>query len=160
LLIIGQNIFSQELSYKETVIENPTAEEDLKLVSDYINALTANKMEVAASYLADTYIGRGPAHEETETKAENIATWKEAHKVRTNQKNDFVINTFRVTEGDLKGDWVSVWGTYTYTQDNIITNLPYQFTALVADGKIETSMIYYERLAVYEGMGYELTKKE
>lgn len=45
LLSIGQLIFAQEKSYKETVVENPTAEQDLKVVSDYLDALVGNKMK-------------------------------------------------------------------------------------------------------------------
>jgi len=159
-LAIGQITFAQEKSYKETVTENPTAEEDLKVISDYINALTNNKMTVVSGLLADDYVGTGPSNEDTETKAEQIAGWKEAHKVRTDQKNDFVVNTFRVLDGDLKGDWVSVWGTYIFNQEGVAMTLPYQFTALVENGKISRSIIYYDRLAIREAMGFELTAKK
>ncbi|WP_081606525.1 proline iminopeptidase-family hydrolase [Psychroflexus gondwanensis] len=64
--MIGQVTFAQEKSYKETVIENPTAEEDLKVVADHLEAIMTNKMGKAASLLADSYEGRGPAFEETE----------------------------------------------------------------------------------------------
>ncbi|EMY80680.1 proline-specific peptidase [Psychroflexus gondwanensis ACAM 44] len=66
VLMIGQVTFAQEKSYKETVIENPTAEEDLKVVADHLEAIMTNKMGKAASLLADSYEGRGPAFEETE----------------------------------------------------------------------------------------------
>ncbi|TXE17218.1 hypothetical protein ES731_12410 [Psychroflexus gondwanensis] len=160
VLMIGQVTFAQEKSYKETVIENPTAEEDLKVVADHLEAIMTNKMGKAASLLADSYEGRGPAFEETESKTELVASWKEIHKVRTNQKNDFVSQTFRVIDGDLKGDWVSVWGTYTFTENGIKVNLPYHYTAMVANGKIVSSIIYYDRLAITEAMGYELAAKQ
>lgn len=159
LLIIGQTSFAQDKSYKEMVVENPTAEEDIKVVDDFIDALTANKMDKVASLLTDTYVGAGPAHEETQTKAEYLESWKKAHEVRTNQKNDFIRQTFRVLEGDLKGDWVSVWGNYIFTENGITVNLPYQSTLMVDNGKIARSIIYFDRLAVLTAMGYELTKK-
>ncbi len=159
-LIIGQITFAQEKSYKENVVENPTAEEDLKVVADYLDALLNNKMDKVSDLIADSYVGNGPNYQETETKAEHIETWKEAHKVRTNQKNDYVSQTFRVIDGDLKGDWVSVWGTYSFTENGVDLNLPYQYTAMVENGKIGQSIIYFDRLAISTAMGYELTAKK
>jgi ketosteroid isomerase-like protein len=71
-----------------------------------------------------------------------------------------VSQTFRVIDGDLKGDWVSVWGTYTFTENGIEMNSPYQLTAMVANGKIVRSSIYYDRLAIREAMGYGLAAKQ
>ncbi|WP_147231260.1 nuclear transport factor 2 family protein [Psychroserpens burtonensis] len=160
LLIIGQITFAQDQSYKETVTENPTSEDDLKVVADYLDALMSNKMTEAASLLADNYTGAGPGYQETETKLEHLANWKESHLARTNQKNSYVSQTFRVLEGDLTGDWVSVWGTYTYTVNDVTINLPYQYTAMIDNGKIARSAIYYDKLAISEAMGYELTAKK
>jgi len=159
-LFIGQNSFAQAKSYQETVVENPTANEDLKVVSDYLDALVNNKMAVVESLLSDGYVGTGPSDGDTETKAEHIANWKEAHKVRTNEKNEYVTNTFRVLDGDLKGDWVSTWGTYSFREDGKDIVLPYQFTADVKDGKIQRSVIYYDNLAVVNALGYTITPPE
>jgi len=159
-LIIGQISFAQDKSYKEIVVENTTAEEDLKVVSDYLDAITDNKMSVASNLLADSFIGTGPSYQETQTKAEVIESWEEYHKVRTNQKNDYLRQTFRVIDGDQKGDWVSIWGMYSYTQNGITVNLPYQFTAQVENGQISRAGIYYDRLAISEAMGLELTPKK
>jgi ketosteroid isomerase-like protein len=153
-LCLGQITFAQES------IENPTGAEDIKVVTDYIDALTNNKMDLAASLMADDHIGAGPSANETETKAETMASWTENHKVRTNHKNDYVSNSFRVVGGDLEGDWVSVWGTYTFTQNSIDIELPYQYTGEVKDGKIKRSIIYYDKLAINIAMGYELTAKK
>ena len=89
------------------------------------------------------------------TKAEIIAGWIANHKVRTNQKNDYVKHTWRVVEGEYLGDWVAVWGTYSYTQNGVDIELPYQFTAQVDEGKIQRSIIYYDKLAVNKAMGFE-----
>lgn len=154
ILCLGQFTFAQE------VLENPNAETDRKVVADHIQALMANKMDVAANLVADDFMGIGPANGETQGKAELITSWTEYNKVRTNQKNDFATHTWRVKGGDLEGDWVSVWGTYYFTQDGIDIVLPYQYTAEIKKGKIHRSIIYYDRLAVNEMMGYELTQKE
>jgi len=160
LLIIGQSAFAQEKSYKETVTENPTADEDIKVVSDYLTAVMGNQITDAGNLLADDYVSRGPAYQETETKEEHLASWTEANEGRTKQKNDFVSNTFRVIDGDQKGDWVSIWGLYTFTQNEVEINLSYQYTAMIEDGKISSSIVYYDNLAVYKEMGYELIAKK
>jgi ketosteroid isomerase-like protein len=163
-LIIGQITSAQEesKSFNETVTQNPTAEEDLKVVTDYLDAIINNKMDVAESLLADTYVNRGPSNGETSTKAEEIASWKDIHKVRTNQKNQYLVNTWRVLEGDYKGDWVSIWGTYTFTENGTEVILPYHYTAMVEGGKIQASVIYYDRLSIVTAMGGTVTppKKE
>ena len=112
-VLIGQFSFSQDdsPSYKDVVVENPEAEADIKVVSDYVNALVNNKLEEAGNLLAEKYIGYGPAVNDSVTKQKNIESWKEVHKIRTNQKVGFVSQTFRVLQGDLKGDWVSHWGS-------------------------------------------------
>ena len=76
------------------------------------------------------------------------------------RNNEFVSNSFRVTGGNLKGDWVAVWGNYTFTQNGVTVILPYQFTAMIENGKIEKSTIYYDKLAINRAMGYELTAKK
>ncbi len=60
VLCLGQITFAQESA------ENPTAKEDIKVVGDYIDALMTNKMDVAASLLADEHIGAGPANGDTQ----------------------------------------------------------------------------------------------
>jgi ketosteroid isomerase-like protein len=149
-------------SFNEIVTQNPNAEEDLKAMSAYIDALIDNKLDLAASFLSDDYVQSGPANGETSTKTQNLEDWKEAHTVRTNQKNEYTFNTWRVLDGDYEGDWVSVWGTYTYTQDEKEISLPYQYTANLDKGKIKKAVIYYDNLSVVKALGYtiESPKKE
>jgi hypothetical protein len=149
-----------QITFAEESIENPTATEDIKVVSDYIDASMTNKMDVVVNLVADEHIGIGPANGDTQTKAELLTTWTEWNKVRTNQKNDYVRNSFRVVGGDLDGDWESVWGTYSFTETGIDIVLPYQYTAQGENGKILRSAIYYDNLAIAEMRGYELTAKK
>jgi hypothetical protein len=154
LICLGQITFAQES------VENPTAIEDIKVVTDYIDALMTNKMDLVTSLVADAHVGIGPANGDTQTKTELVATWKEWNKLRTNQKNDYVRNSFSVVGGDLAGDWVSVWGTYSFTEKKMDIVLPYQYSAQVENGKILRSAIYYDNLAIAEMRGYELTAKK
>lgn len=144
-------------SYKDVVTENPNAEADIKVVSDYSNALVNNKMDEAANQLSEKYMGYGPAANDSINKKDEIEGWKKAHLVRANEKVSFVSETFRVLQGDLKGNWVSQWGTYKFTQEGKDIELPYQITARVTDGKIDTSRIYFDNLAVLVALGYTIT---
>ncbi len=119
-------------------------------------------MAEAGNLLTEKYIGYGPAVNDSTSKQQTITDWTQVHKLRTNQKVSFVSQTFRVLQGDLQGDWVSHWGTYSFTQNEKDIELPYQFTARVTDGKIDSSRIYFDNLAIVEALGYEVTppKKE
>jgi predicted SnoaL-like aldol condensation-catalyzing enzyme len=159
LLSVSQITFSQkkEQSYKDFVIENPDAETDIKVVSDYVNALVNNEMAKAEQLLAEKYIGYGPAINDSINKQNSMDSWKEIHKVRTDQKVSFVTQSFRVLQGNLKGDWVSQWGNYSFTQNGKTVKLPYQYTARVANGKINRSSIYFDNLSVLKQLGYKVT---
>ncbi len=157
VLCIGQITIAQEMNFNEVVTQNPTAEEDLKVVADYLDALVNNNLDKAKGLLAADFSGSGPSAGDTETKEEVIENWTQIHKLRTNQNNDYVVNTWRVLSGEYEGDWVSIWGTYSYTENDTDIKLPYHLTAKVEDGKIQNSIIYYNSLAVAKKMGYELT---
>ena len=144
-------------SYKELVAENPNAEADIKIVSDYSNALVNNKMDEAEKQLSEKYMAYGPAANDSINKKDEIAGWKKSHMSRTNEKVSFVSESFRVLQGDLKGNWVSQWGTYNFTENGKDISLPYQVTARVANGKIEMSRIYYDNMAVLVALGYTVT---
>jgi len=142
--------------YKDVVVDNPNAEADLKTVGDYINALVAADYDKANSYLANNYMGHGPSPKDSANRDQTIAGWKENAKTQLNPKTSFVSQTFRVTQGDQKGDWISVWGDYSFTQNGKMVNFPYQFTAHVTNGKIDRSGVYYDRMYIMETLGYKL----
>jgi len=65
-----------------------------------------------------------------------------------------------VLSGNLKGEWVSVWGTYSFAQDGKNLSFPFQYTARVTDGKIDTDRVYYDRLYIFQTLGYKVTPPE
>ncbi len=155
-LFTRQIAFSQDKvqkSINEVITQNPTAEEDLKVVRDYLNAIINNKMDVAENLLSDTCVTTGPSNGESSTKTELIDTWKEIHKVRTDPKNEMIVNTWRVLEGIYKGDWVGIWGTYTFTESGTGVIVPYNYLAMVEGGKIQEARIFYDRLSIVTAMG-------
>lgn len=146
--------------YKDVVVENPKAEDDMKVVGDFVNSLVSGNLDKAKSLLAEKYMAYGPAPTDSSTSEQTIAGWTENYKTQTNRKVDFVTQTFRVLSGDLKGDWVSLWGNYSFTESGKNVSFPFQYTARVADGKIATDRIYYDRMYILQTLGYKVTPPE
>ena len=142
--------------YKDVVVDNPNAESDLKTVGDYINALVAADYVKAKSFLSDNYMGHGPSPKDSSNRDQTIAGWQENAKTQLNPKTSFVSQTFRVTQGNEKGDWISVWGDYSFTQNGTEVKFPYQYTAHITNGKIDRSGVYYDRLYIMETLGFKV----
>ncbi len=156
----AQSTPSAQPRYKDVVVDNPNAETDMKVVSDFINALTNDNLDKAKSLLAERYKGYGPSPLDSTTTERTINSWKESNKIQLNRKVSFVTQTFRVLLGDLKGNWVSVWGDYSFTQNGKNVSFPFQYTARVINGKIDTDRIYYDRMFVLQTLGYTVTPPE
>ena len=80
--------------------------------------------------------------------------------MQQNRKVSFVQLTSRVKVGPYKGDWVSLWGNYSFTQDGKAITFPFQQQCKVTDGKVMMSIIYYDRLAVRQELGYKIVPPE
>jgi ketosteroid isomerase-like protein len=143
--------------YRDNVVDNPNAESDIKIVSDYLRLLVSGDLDKAKSLLAPNYKGYGPSPIDSTTIEKTMSEWSQIGKTRTNQKVSFRNTTFRVTTGTTQGDWVSVWGDYNFTQNGKDIKLPFQFTARVTAGKIDGSRIYYDRLYPMQILGYKIT---
>ena len=143
--------------YGDMVVANPNAEKDIKLVSDYVNALTSGDLDKAKSLATDNYVGYGPAPTDSATIDQTISGWKENSTRQSNRTINFVPATFKVTSGDNQGEWVSLWGEYSFTENGKDVKFPFQYTAHVTDGKIDKDLIYYDRLYIMQTLGYTLT---
>ncbi|GAB2522487.1 hypothetical protein [Spirosoma aerophilum] len=161
LLFVSASAQAQQTTrYKDVVVDNPTAEADMKVVGDFINSLVSGDLRKARSLTAPTYIGRGPAATDSATVDKVIQSWQENRKNQSDRKVTFVTQTFKVLSGAQKGNWVSLWGDYTFTQAGKTIKFPFQYTAGVADGKILGDRIYYDNLYIISQMGYKVTPPE
>lgn len=142
---------------KDYIGENPTADADIKVVSDYTNAIVSGDLTKAKSLLAASYIGYGPGPTDSTNVDKEMQTWESNYKTQMDRKVEFITQTFRVLNGDLQGNWVSVWGTYYFTTGGTNIRLPYQSTFHVTNGKIDKSIIYFDLLSIYQKLGYTLT---
>lgn len=153
----AQSSISSQPRYKDMVLENPDAETDIKVVSDFVNSVVSGDLDKAKTLLSANYKGHGPAPTDSVTSEQTINGWKENYKMQSNRKVGFVAETFRVASGNLQGDWVAVWGDYSFTQGAKKVSFPFQYTAHVTEGKIDSDRIYYDRLHLLQTLGYKLT---
>jgi hypothetical protein len=145
------------LRYKDTVEANATADADIKVVSEYVNTLIGGYADKAKVLLASNYKGYGPSAADSATTEKVVSNWKQSYKAQSNRTFNFVQATFTVKSGSLKGNWVSLWGNYGFTQNGKKLTLPVQYTAHVTNGKIDVDRIYYDNLAITQALGYKLT---
>ena len=142
-------------TYKELIGDNPTAEADMKVVGDFVKSLTSGDLNKAKALAAPNYIGRGPSQLDSASIEKSLATWEANYKVQSNRNVTFVTQTFRVLSGSLEGNWVSLWGNYTFTQAGKTITFPFQYTAKVVGGKILSDRIYYDRQYILTELGYK-----
>jgi ketosteroid isomerase-like protein len=146
--------------YKDVIGENPNAEADMKVVSDYVRSLASGDLVKAKTLLTDNYRGYGPSPTDSSTSEQTITGWQQNYKTQSNRKVNFITQTFRVKSGDLKGNWVSMWGDYSFTQNGKDVKFPFQYTARVIKGKIDIDRIYYDELYIIQTLGYKITPPE
>ncbi|WP_347159035.1 hypothetical protein [Pontibacter chitinilyticus] len=156
----AQSTSTAQPRYNDVVGENPNAEADMRVVGDYVNALVSGDLEKAKTLLANNYKGYGPAPTDSATSEQVISDWQRNYKSTSNRKVSFATQTFRVKSGIYKGDWVSLWGDYSFSENGKDVNFPFQYTARIANGKIETDRIYYDRLYMLQTLGYTVTPPE
>lgn len=142
--------------YADMIGANPAAEADIKLVSDYLNAIIID-VDKATGMLAADYKGFGPGPDDSATIQQINESWKKSNSTQANRKTEFLPETFNVKSGDLGGHWVSTWGTYSFSQSGKDVKVPFQFTARVKNGRINRSVVYYDQLAIMKTLGFTVT---
>lgn len=142
---------------KDMVADNPTADADIKTVSNYTNWIVAGEIDKANSLLAGNFKGYGPGPADSANMEQATKQWQENYKMQSDRKVGFVAQTFYVKSGNLSGKWVSTWGEYTFTESGKTITLPYMCSYHITNGKIDMTRIYYDRLAIVTSLGYTLT---
>jgi len=155
--IVRAQTDKKPMHYKDAIGNNPTAEADIKTVTEFTNTLVAGDLDKAKSYLADKCMTYGPGPADSAGVAEFAEHWKGNYKMESDRKVSFVAETFNVKTGGLAGHWVATWGDYTFTSNGITVKFPYHCAYHIADGKIDISRIYYDQLYIFQKLGYTLT---
>ena len=145
-------------SYNDMIGNNPNAEADIKVVSDYLNTMVvAGDVDKATSMLSNNFMDYGPGPEDSANLQKTIDIWKQNVAMQKNRMVNFVAETFNVKSGVLAGNWVSVWGNYSCSQNGKDLKFPFQYTAHVTNGKIDQDRIYYDQLYIVKALGYSIT---
>lgn len=152
----AQTATSQQ-GFNDVVKPNPIADKDIQFVSDYLNALVAGDFDKVRSSLTPNYKGRGPGILDSFTVKEVIKSWQWNDSAQTNRKIEFTPATYTVLTGEYKGTWVDMWGSYSFTLDGKNVTLLFQYTAHLTNGKIDFDIAYYDRLYMFQALGYTLT---
>jgi hypothetical protein len=143
--------------YKDAVVDNPTDDADIKTVTDLTNSLVSGDLTKAKSLMADSYKGYGPSATDSVNFDQEITGWQANYKTQTDRKVGFIPVTFQVLSGNLQGNWVAIWGTYTFTENGKTISFPFHSASHVTNGKVDRNYIYYDRLAILQGLGYTVT---
>lgn len=144
------------LKYIDFIGENPNAEADMKVVSDFVNACVNEDTIKAKSLLDANYLGFGPSINDSATAKEEINAWIENYKIHYDRKVSFTTNTYRVLKGDRKGDWVALMGDYICTLNKKEMKMPFQLTARLLNEKIVSAITYWDKKYLSETLGYNL----
>ena len=155
-LVDTETVKDTVLKYKDFIGENPNAEADMKVVSDFVNACVNEDTIKAKSLLDANYLGFGPSINDSATALEEINAWKENYKIHSARKVSFITQTYRVLVGDRKGDWVSLMGDYSCTLNEKKMKMPFQLTARLLNGKIVGAITYWDKKYLSETLGYNL----
>lgn len=138
---------------------NRQDEQNVKLVSNYIEAVENLDYDAMDKFLAEGYMGYGPSVNDSINKPQAIANWKMNveslyEDIHYDQSRVVAIT---VPDGPNKGNWVSNWAQlnikYQGTEDDqvvIWANTIYRVEA----GKIISSYTFYNEADVMEQLGF------
>jgi hypothetical protein len=139
------------------------------LVKKYMETILTGNTAGMADFLADGYMGRGPAMKDSVNKQQDIDNWKKswAEQFSSIKYDEVVSLTPSIkpeTNSRVAGDWVLTWGTISAEHKNGMP--PIKFNLHVAyritNGKIDRSQVYYNvaDILTQEGFTFVPPKKE
>ncbi|MBV1923489.1 MAG: nuclear transport factor 2 family protein [Flavobacteriaceae bacterium] len=129
---------------------------NIKLVSEFIDALITNKQDKVRSLVTDDFMDYGPSQKDSMNIDQLTYAWTAIDSLRSNQDAGvFVATALVVNEGDLAGEWVNVWGTYTAKENSsgYEYSAPWHRVFKVNDDKISFSRAWFDNLAISLDLG-------
>ncbi len=132
-----------------------------ELVKKYIDAVITGNTTTMGDYLADGYVGHGPAMKDSVNKQQNTENWKKSWDEQFSSiKYDEVVSLTPSikpeTSARAAGDWVLTWGIISAEYKN--GTPPVKFNLHVAyrvtNGKIDMSYVYYNVADILTQQGF------
>lgn len=139
------------------------------MVKKYMETILTGNTAGMADFLADGYMGHGPAMKDSVNKEQDIANWKKSWAEEfTSIKYDEVVSLTPSIKPETKsraaGDWVLTWGTISVEHKNGLPPVKFNLHVAyrVANGKIDRSYVYYDVADILTQEGYTFVppKKE
>jgi hypothetical protein len=135
-------------------------EANKEVVKKYMDALIAGNVSGAAEFLADDYMGRGPALKDSVNRQQFIDNWtKNWEQFSAMKYDETAVLPTTVKEGRNAGDWVLNWGTISvdYKDGRPSVKFLIQLTTRVANGKITFTIAYYDVADILTQQGFTFT---
>jgi len=152
-----------------TAAVDSLGEANKAMVKKYMETILTGNTAGMADYLADGYMGHGPARKDSVNKQQSLANWKKGWEEEFSSiKYDEVVSLTPSIKPEansrVAGDWVLTWGTISTEYKNGMP--PVKFNLHVAyritKGKIDRSQVYYNvgDILTQQGFTFVPPKKE
>jgi len=155
-------IFAPLIASAQTTLEFENAESNLKLVTNYIEALQNEDVSAMNDQFSENAmifgLGSGTDTLDVSQHHEFYSNSLYSHSV-----SNAVYLPVKVTgDSGPEGEWVLAWGvnTITHKQTGNKTEVPYQLTNLVEDGKIVLMRYYYDVFDILQNNGWTFALAE
>jgi len=137
-------------------------EANIQMATDFVNASVGGDADKVRTIAHSDYWDYGPGAKDSISLDDFLSAWAETSAARTDQDPGIVAATaLTVNEGNLAGDWVNMWGTYTAKQGDYTFDVPWHRVFLIEEGKIIMSRAWYDRLSSGLEMGvYKAVESE
>lgn len=154
------NTEEAETSFEETTEEaraydiSSNEAAHMEMAINYVNAIMANDTALARTFVSDSYWDFGPGAKDSISLDDFLPGVVARSANRTDQDAGiFISNALVVNEGELAGEWVSVWGNYSAKEGDYTYNVPWHRVFRFEEGKIVLSRVWYDRLSPSMDMG-------
>lgn len=142
---------------KEGAEMNPNADRDIKIATDFIKAIVIDEDQTKArTMVIPGFKAYGPAMADSSTLDQTLQGWQRTYVSQKNRKVVARPLSFRIKTGPYKGDWVSIWGDYTFTESGKTITFPYTYLMMINDGKIVGARIYHDTASIMTQLGYKI----
>lgn len=137
---------------------NQIANNNVKLIEKYVQAVENLDYETMADCLAENYVGLGPSYGDSISKPQAIENWKEsvANLYESIKYNRSRVIAVTINSGENQGDWVSNWAELNikYQGDQGEVTLWANSIYQIENGKIIKSFTFYNEADAMEQLGY------
>ena len=148
-------------SVDRPVVYNPNSATYIAAVQSLVDAMLAGDSTAITELTTEDFISIYVTNPMDTVNKENfIKDWVSFQTLRSDQQNErLAVSCLKVNEGNYIGDWVQYWGNYSANLVDMDTSLfiPYFINLKLSDGKISKMYSYYDRVPIWQAVGYQIT---